>query len=207
LTPPAILRGGRRQSSALPPVPAANRRRVVTLAQWPAQKGPLFTNTLDNLCYDNDPIPEPRQGTTEIWEFVNVSPNSHPMHLHLVHMRILNRQSFDVVGYLVGNPAPSVGTFWAPEPDRFLRGAPEPPGAWETGPKDTVTCPPGMITRVSITFPTAHALGFDPDAMFQGSSDSMHHANHHRMLQGYVWHCHLLDHEDECMMSRYRLRA
>ncbi|MEV6340614.1 multicopper oxidase domain-containing protein [Nocardia vinacea] len=23
-----------------------------------------------------------------MWEFVNVSPDAHPMHLHLVHMRI-----------------------------------------------------------------------------------------------------------------------
>ncbi|MBY8863429.1 multicopper oxidase domain-containing protein [Nocardia sp. CA2R105] len=196
--PPTALRGGKRRSAALPPVPTTGRRRVITLNQFPAASWPPFTGNMNNLRYQDNPIPEPRQGTTEIWEFVNNSPDSHPMHLHLVRMRILNRQPFNTIGYLAQNPVPPEGTYWAPDPTRFLSGAPEPPRAWEVGPKDTVTCPAGMVTRVSITFPTADELGFDPDAMFHGGD--------HMMMQGYVWHCHLIDHEDECMMSRYRLR-
>ncbi|WP_157122238.1 multicopper oxidase family protein [Nocardia violaceofusca] len=197
--PPVTLRGGRKQSPALPAARTAERRRIITLSQRPVTTWPPFTNVMNNLCYHDDPVPEPRQGSTEIWDFVNISPDSHPMHLHLVHMRILDRQPLDALGYLAANPAPPIGTFWAPEPDRFLNGAPEPPHLWETGAKDTVTCPAGMVTRVSITFPTADELGFDPDAMF--------HSGDHMMMQGYVWHCHLIDHEDECMMARYRLRA
>nr|WP_238981299.1 multicopper oxidase domain-containing protein [Williamsia herbipolensis] len=30
---------------------------------------------------------------------------------------------------------------------------------------------------------------------------------HPSTLQGYVWHCHILDHEDHDMMLRYRVRA
>ncbi|MVU80677.1 multicopper oxidase domain-containing protein [Nocardia sp. ET3-3] len=212
--PPITLRGGKRQSPALPPAPTADRRRVITLTQWPAHSWPPFTNTLNNLCYQDDPIPEPRQGTTEIWEFVNISPESHPMHLHLVHGRILNRQAFDPIGYLASNPVPPVGTYWAPEPDRFLQGDPQPPHAWETGLKDTITCPAGMVTRVAFAFPTADELGFDPDATFPvpapphtGPARAGHAHTDQATAQGYVWHCHLIDHEDECMMSRYHLRA
>ncbi|MCU1641338.1 MAG: hypothetical protein JWN03_1613, partial [Nocardia sp.] len=206
-TPPDTLRGGPRQAPALPVIPTANRRRIITLSLSPAMSWPPFTENLNNLCYHDEPIPDPKQGTTEIWEFVNVSPESHPMHLHLVHMRILNRQSLDFLGYVAANPPPPVGTYWAPEPDRFLNGPLQPPGAWETGAKDTVTCPAFTVTRVAITFPTADQLGFDPDATFSVGGMAGMTGMGETMAQGYVWHCHLIDHEDECMMSRLRLHA
>jgi hypothetical protein len=54
-----------------------------------------------------------------------------------------------------------------------------------------------MVTRFVVRFPTADELGFDPDAVFRAPSGMD--------LQGYVWHCHIIDHEDQCMMARYRL--
>lgn len=51
-----------------------------------------------------------------------------------------------------------------------------PPEVWETGSKDTVVAYPGEITRVKATFD----------------------------LEGrYVWHCHILEHEDNEMMRPY----
>ena len=102
-----------------------------------------------------------------------------------------------MVGYLAANPRPTMGTAWTPSPDRFLTGPPQAPHPWESGPKDTVACPENMVTRILVRFPTAGELGFDPDAKFRSA--------HEMELQGYVWHCHILDHEDDCMMARYRL--
>jgi FtsP/CotA-like multicopper oxidase with cupredoxin domain len=52
-------------------------------------------------------------------------------------------------------------------------GPARPPEAWETGGKDTVIAYPGEITRLVATFD---------------------------MNGQYVWHCHILDHEDHDMM-------
>ena len=57
-------------------------------------------------------------------------------------------------------------------------GAPSGPETWETGLKDTVIAYPAHITRVK-----AH---FDRPGLF-------------------VWHCHLLEHEDNEMMRPYRI--
>ncbi len=57
-------------------------------------------------------------------------------------------------------------------------GDPRPPEAWERGRKDTVLALPGEITRIK-----AH---FDIAGLF-------------------VWHCHILDHEDNDMMRPYRV--
>jgi hypothetical protein len=50
---------------------------------------------------------------------------------------------------------------------------------------------------VIIQWPTAEELGFDPDAPFSAPDGTQ--------LQGYVWHCHMLDHEDNVMMRRIRI--
>ncbi len=53
-----------------------------------------------------------------------------------------------------------------------------PPEVWERGPKDTVIAYPGAITRIRATF--------DRPGLF-------------------VWHCHILEHEDNEMMRPYRV--
>ncbi len=55
---------------------------------------------------------------------------------------------------------------------------PLPPESWETGFKDTVTAYPGQVTRVKATF---HTPG------------------------QFVWHCHIVEHEDNEMMRPYRI--
>jgi FtsP/CotA-like multicopper oxidase with cupredoxin domain len=196
-TLPNRLRGGTGQPPVLAPLRTPAIKRVVTLTSELAQRWPPIGMTLNNLCYGDEPTVSPRQGTTEIWEVVNASIEGHPIHLHLVNMRLLNRQNLDVPGYLNTYPRPEVGTQWTPPPDRFLLGAPQEPEDWETGSKDTINCPQNMVTRFLVRFPTADELGFDPDAAFVSP--------HGMQLQGYVWHCHIIDHEDDCMMARYRL--
>jgi bilirubin oxidase len=51
-----------------------------------------------------------------------------------------------------------------------------PPEVWERGPKDTVIAYPGAVTRIRATF--------DRRGRF-------------------VWHCHILEHEDNEMMRPY----
>jgi FtsP/CotA-like multicopper oxidase with cupredoxin domain len=55
---------------------------------------------------------------------------------------------------------------------------PTPPEPWETGFKDTVIAYPGQVTRVRATFGTPGQ---------------------------FVWHCHIVEHEDNEMMRPYRI--
>jgi len=59
-----------------------------------------------------------------------------------------------------------------------LDGVISPPEAWETGVKDTVTALPGQVTRVKAQF---------------------------NVPGQYVWHCHIVEHEDNEMMRPYRI--
>jgi FtsP/CotA-like multicopper oxidase with cupredoxin domain len=158
----------------------------------------------------------PTEGQTEVWEIINLTADAHPIHLHLVQFQLINRQPFDVKGYtatydaafLTGIYTPAVGppsAYNTPNADGAVGGNPPisgflnakkgpavPPLLQERGWKDTVIMYPGEVTRIAVrwapqdllitTAPTDAFFAFDPSG-----SD-------------YVWHCHILDHEDNEMM-------
>jgi FtsP/CotA-like multicopper oxidase with cupredoxin domain len=156
----------------------------------------------------------PLEGTTEIWEIINLTADTHPMHTHLIQTQILNRQTFNVKNYTAAYNAAFPGGVYLPgygppldyntgnpnalggNPDitPFLTGLSVPPAANEAGWKDTIQCPPGTVTRFVARFaPQGTPVGstgyfpFDPFAL----------------NYNYVWHCHIVDHEDNEMMRPY----
>ena len=84
-------------------------------------------------------------------------------------------------------------------PRDFLTGPSEPPSPEESGWKDTFIAPPGKVTRVRIRFAPQYTRekdlvpGFNPFP-FDATAGP-----------GYVWHCHILDHEDNDMMRPMKM--
>ncbi len=169
----------------------------------------------------------PKEGETEVWEIVNTTADAHPIHLHLVQFQLINRQSYNTNTFtkaytaafpaVTGDPVCIGGVFCPafgpplnydaaknllsggkdggnPDVTPFLQGAATPPLPYEAGWKDTVIMSPGQVTRIAVrwaptdlpasTSATAAFFPFDPAA------DG----------HGYVWHCHIVDHEDNEMM-------
>jgi spore coat protein A len=78
----------------------------------------------------------PKLDSTEAWAMQNHSPDAHPIHIHLVELRLVGRWPvvWDESTKNTGHPvALSIGTF-------------QPPGAFEAGPKDTFVAPKDAIT-------------------------------------------------------------
>lgn len=201
-TVPSRLRGGPSQPPLLPPLSTPARRRTITFQSTPQAHTPFIYLTINNLLYSSGDIEMPQQGSVEQWDIVNLGPGmSHVLHVHLVQFRVLSRSYFDVDAYRRANPRPPVGQRWSADAQRYaLPQSLLPPSAGETGMRDTVFLPARTITRLLIRFPTAAELGFDPDAPFTNPFNG-------ETLQGYVMHCHLIDHEDHEMMLRYRIMA
>jgi spore coat protein A len=207
---PTRLRGGSGQPPVLPAKPRPDRIRDLSVNQLIELRLPPALMNLNNLDFDDPDIEMPEQGAVEQWNIVNTTPDPHPIHIHLVTFRILGRQPIDTNLLQLANPRGSLGRRWAPSADGFTSGPLQPPAAWEDGWKDTVRCDGNTVTRILIRFPTAEELGFDPDAVFTTPHDMAGMAEMPGMaampvLRGYVWHCHILDHEDHEMMLRYRL--
>ncbi|MFJ2837622.1 multicopper oxidase family protein [Nocardia sp. NPDC087230] len=216
---PERLRGGPVRPPVLPPLATPTVRRDVTVSQPYELRVPPAIMSLNNLTFASPEIERPRQGTVEQWNIINITPDPHPIHLHLVTFRILGRAPLRTVDYQLAHPQPPIGQRWAPAADGFLAGPMVPPQPWEAGWKDIVRVDGGTVTSIIVRFPTAAELGFDPDATFPrriatelrgADSHGGHRTGDHAgrssaELQGYVWHCHLLDHEDHDMMLKYRI--
>jgi spore coat protein A len=167
-----------------------------------------------SIAWHSPTTENPALNTTEEWEIWNVTGDAHPVHLHLVHFEVLEREEIvwdsNTIGpddpsgededrvipnalhseayndgtYLVTQPTVQHNSV-AGNPDTYGMGfkimnhtttgsiLPQPDGYVENTPKDMVTALPGQITRVKATFDKPGR---------------------------YVWHCHILSHEDHEMM-------
>lgn len=119
---PERLRGGPGLPEVLPPLASPAVIRTVTVSQPYEVRMPPSIMVLNNLPYSSPDIEMPRQGTVEQWNIVNVTPDPHPIHLHLVTFRILDRTPLRTVEYQLANPQPPVGVKWTPSAEGFLLG-------------------------------------------------------------------------------------
>jgi spore coat protein A, manganese oxidase len=137
----------------------------------------------------------PQVGTTEDWDIVNTMGMEHPIHLHLVQFKLLERRAL-TDEYLPqwhidnGTDLPLAQPPKNPEVDKYL-GASLPIDTIEKGWKDTVLVPGNSVARIRVRFTPqdSKTFPFDPT---EGP--------------GYVWHCHVLEHEDNEMMRPLLLK-
>jgi len=158
-----------------------------------------------SIAWHSPTTENPNLGDTEEWEVWNATGDAHPVHLHLVHFEILGREEihwdshtteddrlipnelydapFGDGTYLVSQPTVQHNSV-AGDPDTYgmgfrivnpIAGSVVAPMREyvENAPKDMVTALPGQITRIKMTFDKPGR---------------------------YVWHCHILSHEDHEMM-------
>jgi spore coat protein A len=124
------------------------------------------------LGYMEPATETPNAGAIEVWKIMNLTGDVHPMHFHLVNVQLIQRQAF------LGDPE-----------NYSLTGPPRSPAPNEKGWKETVRCNPGEITTVIMQF----TLPTLPSSM--GAPLSPRTGGHE-----YVWHCHILEHEEHDMM-------
>jgi spore coat protein A len=144
----------------------------------------------------HDPVDDfVKAGSTETWQWINLTGDAHPMHTHLVTFQVVNRQFMDTEGYEEAWEAYlDSGRDPALKPDvaSFVKGQPIPPAPEELGYKDTVKSPPGYVTRVRAKFvlPPGAKLGV---------------VDGHQSYGKWVYHCHILEHEENDMMRPFEV--
>jgi FtsP/CotA-like multicopper oxidase with cupredoxin domain len=168
--------------------------------------------TIDGVGFSTPPTEYALIGSTEEWDLVNAHDpilddpdnNTHQIHIHLLEFQVLNRQPIDPNAYrqkwaLINGHEP-VSRAIVVDPTPYFIGPPIPPKPYETGWKDTVQTPGGFVTRIIVRWapqsvpsdgvdPGENLFPFDPTVFPDPFSGP-----------GYVWHCHLVGHEDHDMM-------
>lgn len=182
--------------NTIPALGTATVTRTMTLNEIMGAGGPLAM-FINGQMWDGAVTELPEIGATEIWEFVNLTADAHPIHLHLVQFQLLDRQKFRLSqynkAYTAANPVIPTDNPVTVSPTPYLSGKPQPPDPNELGWKDTFKMFPGEVTRVLVRFSPQDGSGvfpFDPTAE-----------------PGYVFHCHILEHEDNEMMRPFKVVA
>ena len=179
-------------------------KRILTLNEVMTPDGPTMI-VLNGQMWMSPISETPRVGSTEEWVIANLTMDTHPIHLHLIQFQLLNRQDFDADGYgkkweEVNGMVPLMHPTIDIPVEPFLTSCyPIEPDDNELGWKDTVRMNPNQVTRIRVRFapqdvptgcvkPGENLFPFDPTTE-----------------PGYVWHCHIIDHEDNEMMRRYKV--
>jgi FtsP/CotA-like multicopper oxidase with cupredoxin domain len=118
----------------------------------------------------------PTLGEWEIWRLINLSGDTHPIHLHLASFHVLTRRAItvDVPADAIGDRALAGSVRCERDPADTLKHAVDDN---ERGLKDTVRVNPNEIVEIAVRFTT-----------FSGR---------------YMYHCHMLEHEDRDMMRPF----
>ena len=155
--------------------------RYITLNEIDPDESTWFLN-LNGLRFGEGPVSEtPKAGAVEDWVYVNLTPDTHPMHTHLVTFQVIGRTPFDAEAYAEANEG-AHGVPGGIDPAPYATGPMVPAGPDERGFKDTVKANPGQFTRIRAKFDLPNGV---------------------TAPQEYVHHCHIVEHEDNDMMRGF----
>jgi FtsP/CotA-like multicopper oxidase with cupredoxin domain len=122
-------------------------------------------------------------GTFEVWKIVNLSPDTHPFHIHLTPVQVLKRQ-------LVTMTPPADTVDWrdlTQGPVTVAFGGSAAADPTDVGWKDVVRVGSGEIVYLAVPFGEIVNGQLTPQG-FTGR---------------YMYHCHILEHEDHDMMRPF----
>nr|DAD35639.1 TPA_asm: hypothetical protein HUJ06_006279 [Nelumbo nucifera] len=175
-----------------PDISSASTTRYISMYEYmtPMAMDMPSVLYLNGKSFD-DPVTEmPRAGTTEIWNVINLTGDNHPLHIHLglitalEQTKLVELEEFKEC-MMMKNDAIEC------QVSKYARGKRKPVPAHERGWKNVFKMRPGYVTKILVRFSFIHSNASYP---FDATAEP-----------GYVYHCHILDHEDNAMMRPLKL--
>jgi FtsP/CotA-like multicopper oxidase with cupredoxin domain len=180
------LAGARRRAIALVEREMGDEPNMLTMRELgPADDGPLVTVSDGDETtryrvvaahFEDKTTFFPMLGEYEVWQLINLTGDTHPIHLHLDPFQILARLPirYEIPDGGIGERELAATVTLAREPDDELDHAIDDN---ERGLKDTIRVNPNEIVEIAVRFNS-----------YSGR---------------YMYHCHILEHEDRDMMRPF----
>ncbi|KAL8463568.1 hypothetical protein ACS0TY_034282 [Phlomoides rotata] len=168
-----------------PNVSSASITRYISLYEYTSDTDEPVHLYINGLPYEAPATETPKVGSTEIWYVINLTEDNHPLHVHLgLFVALEQTELVDLEKFkkcmLKVNDAMKCGV------GKYARGKKIEVAAHEKGWKNVYKMMPGYVTKIVVKFSYIHSNESYP---FDATADP-----------GYVYHCHILDHEDNAMM-------
>ncbi|KAK2405165.1 multicopper oxidase LPR2 [Trifolium repens] len=145
---------------------------------------------LNGKPYEAPVTETPKVGSTEVWYVINLTDDNHPLHIHLGLFKVLDQTEL-VKSDEFKDCMKKINDAVKCHVEEHARGKKVLVPEYEKGWKNVFKMSPGFVTRIVVRFGYIHtntSYGFDATAE-----------------SGYVYHCHILDHEDNAMMRPLKI--
>ncbi|XP_010916347.1 multicopper oxidase LPR2 isoform X1 [Elaeis guineensis] len=175
------------------PAPAVHRAattRYISMYEYESTTGEPTHLYLNGMSFLQPATETPREGSSEVWHVINLTDDNHPLHIHLAVFVVLEqRELVDQDGFK--NCMMRLNDAIKCRVGDHARGRRYSVPRYERGWKNVFKMRPGCVTRILVRF---KPLGPETKFPFNATEEP-----------GYVYHCHILDHEDNEMMRPLKL--
>ncbi|CAL5442374.1 unnamed protein product [Camellia sinensis] len=170
----------------------ATTKRYIVLHEYESSTGNPTHLYINGKSFFDKVTETPKPGTTEVWEVINLTQDNHPLHIHLAEFQAIKiQQIVDLARFTscmnIKNNAIACNV--TSHVTGKLHRVPDYEKTW----KNVVKIEPGYQTTVVVKFNL-----IDNDAPYPFDATAQ---------PGYVYHCHILDHEDNEMIRPLKLVA
>ncbi|KAJ7943026.1 Multicopper oxidase LPR1 [Quillaja saponaria] len=168
-----------------PDLSSVSHTRYISMYEYTSNIDEPTHLYLNGKSYEAPATETPKEGSTEVWNVINLTEDNHPLHIHLGLFKVLdqtelvNLEEFKSCMMKINDAIKC-------QLSKYARGKRIEVPAYEKGWKNVFKMTPGYATKIVVRFGYIHTNASYPfDATVE---------------PGYVYHCHILDHEDNAMM-------
>ncbi|KAF5442319.1 hypothetical protein F2P56_034989, partial [Juglans regia] len=168
-----------------PDLSSASRTRYITMYEYMSTTGKSTHLYLNGKSFEAPVEETPKVGSTEVWNVINLTGDNHPLHIHmglfvaLDQIELVNAEEFRKCMMRMNDAIKC-------QISKYARGKRVEVPAHEKGWKNVFKIKPEFVTKILVRFSYIHSNESYP---FDATAEP-----------GYVYHCHILDHEDNEMM-------
>ncbi|KAK4409687.1 Multicopper oxidase LPR1 [Sesamum angolense] len=163
----------------------ASVTRYIALYEYTSNTGEPVHLYINGKPYEAPVTEIPKVGSTEIWNIINLTEDNHPLHIHLgLFVALDQTELLDVDKFR--ECMKKINDAIKCQVDKYARGKKIEVPAHEKGWKNVYKMMPKYMTKILVRFSYIHSNASYP---FDATAEP-----------GYVYHCHILDHEDNVMM-------
>ncbi|GMY18523.1 multicopper oxidase LPR1-like [Fagus crenata] len=168
-----------------PDLSSVTQTRYIAMYEYDSTTNQPTHLYLNGKSFEAPVTETPKAGTTEVWNVINLTPDNHPLHIHLgLFVALYQTELVNLTEFT--NCMTKINNAIKCQISKYARGKSINVPPQEKGWKNVFKMRPGFMTKILVRFSYIHSNESYP---FDVSAEP-----------GYVYHCHILDHEDNEMM-------
>ncbi|KAI3453108.1 hypothetical protein Pfo_009771 [Paulownia fortunei] len=169
----------------LPSLSSVSVTRYIAMYEYTSDIDEPTHLYINGKSYEAPVTETPKVGATEIWNVINLTEDNHPLHIHLgLFIALDQTELVDIDKFK--ECMMKINDAIKCQVDKHASGRKIEVPAHEKGWKNVYKMMPGYVTKILVRFSYIHSNASYP---FDATAEP-----------GYVYHCHILDHEDNVMM-------